>query len=43
MKYLVDTNIWLELLLDQKQAENVRAFFNAVEPGEISISEFSLY
>lgn len=39
--YLVDTNIWLELFLEQEKADEVRQFLKAVEA--ISISEFSLY
>ena len=41
--YLIDTNIWLELLLEQAQAEAVRQFFQRVETPLLVISEFSLY
>lgn len=29
--YLVDTNVWLELLLEQKKAQEVRHFFGTVK------------
>jgi len=41
--YLVDTNIWLELLLDQEKAQDVRRFFQVTGGDRINISEFSLY
>jgi predicted nucleic acid-binding protein len=41
--YLVDTNVWLELLLDQEKAGEVRQFFQAVDTSLLSITEFSLY
>lgn len=41
--YLVDTNIWLELLLEQEKEEEVRRFFQSVEARLLSISDFSLY
>ncbi|MFQ5638098.1 MAG: type II toxin-antitoxin system VapC family toxin [bacterium] len=41
--YLVDTNIWLELLLEQENAENVREFLDTIEAKFLSITEFSLY
>ena len=41
--FLVDTNIWLELILDQKRGQEVRDFFQKIEGGEIAITEFSLY
>ena len=43
MKYLVDTNVWLELLLRQTRAEEARAFFERIEANQLVISEFSLY
>jgi len=39
----VDTNIWLELLLDQEKAQEVRHFFQVTGGDRINISEFSLY
>jgi len=41
--FLVDTNVWLELLLDQEKAEQVRTFFERTETSLLAISEFSLY
>ena len=41
--YLVDTNVWLELLLEQEKAEEVRRFFQTVEAHFLSLTEFSLY
>lgn len=42
MKYLVDTNIWLELLLNQQKAEVVVRFLKILPTTEIALSEFSL-
>jgi len=41
--YLVDSNIWLELLLEQERAEEVRQFLQTVEASNLSITEFTLY
>jgi predicted nucleic acid-binding protein len=41
--YLIDTNVWLELLLEQDQAEEVRQFFQSIEASQISLTEFALY
>ena len=41
--FLVDTNVWLELLLEQEKANEVRKFFQETKASEISITEFSLY
>lgn len=43
INYLVDTNVWLELLLNQEQAEIVKEFFNTVPSKNLSISDFSLH
>ena len=43
MKYLVDTNIWLELLLEQERAGEARRFLEIVDGGDLVLSEFSLY
>ena len=40
---LVDTNIWLELLLEQERADEVRQFLQGIEARHLSITEFSLY
>jgi predicted nucleic acid-binding protein len=42
VKYLVDTNVWLELLLDRDGADQVRRFFERTDAGALAISEFSL-
>jgi uncharacterized protein len=41
--FLIDTNIWLELLLEQENADHVRAFFQRTDASLLAISEFSLY
>jgi predicted nucleic acid-binding protein len=41
--YLLDTNIILELLLDQDHADQVAAFLNQATPDSLHISEFSFY
>ncbi|MBI4482441.1 MAG: type II toxin-antitoxin system VapC family toxin [Acidobacteria bacterium] len=41
--FLVDTNVWLETLLEQNRAEEARRFFQNVEAGLLAITEFSLY
>jgi len=43
MTYLLDANIWLELLFEQERAEDVRRFLETVPMAEIAISEFSVY
>jgi predicted nucleic acid-binding protein len=41
--YLVDTNIWLERLLDQEKSEVVRDFLDAVSSDQIYITDFALH
>lgn len=41
--YLIDTNIWLELLLRQDKASEVAAFFQAVDASSLAITDFTLY
>lgn len=41
--YLLDTNIFLELLLNQEKTGEVRDFFTRISLSELSISDFSLY
>ena len=43
VNYLLDTNVWLELLLNQERAAEVRHLLERIERGRIRISEFSLY
>jgi hypothetical protein len=40
---LIDTNVCLELLLDQEKAEEVRNLFQQIDSSLMAISEFSLY
>ena len=42
MTYLLDSNVWLELLFEQERAEDVRRFLETVPMAQIAISEFSL-
>ncbi|MFZ3209553.1 MAG: PIN domain-containing protein [Geobacteraceae bacterium] len=41
--YLVDTNIWLELLLQQDKAGEVTSFFQTVDASSLAITDFTLY
>jgi len=41
--FLIDTNIWLELLLEQERAEEVRDFLNKVNPATLFITDFTIY
>jgi len=41
--YLIDTNIWLELMLQQDKAREVSSFFRAVDASSLAITDFSLY
>ncbi len=43
MKYLVDTNIWLERLLNQEQSASVGRFLANMPTDELAISDFSLH
>lgn len=42
-KYLVDTNIWLERLLDQEKSAEVAYFLEKTPSRNISITDFSLH
>jgi hypothetical protein len=37
VKYLVDSNIWLELLLNQHKADVVQSFFKTIPTAELAI------
>jgi predicted nucleic acid-binding protein len=39
----LDTNVWLEVLLDQERAAEARLFVQGVEAVNLAITEFSLY
>lgn len=41
--YLLDTNIFLELLLEQRNANEVEKFLRNTSPEKLYCSEFSLY
>ena len=41
--YLIDTNVWIELLLGQQRAKEVKRFFQEIEASQLAITEFSLY
>jgi predicted nucleic acid-binding protein len=41
--YLVDTNVFLEGLLEQEKVETVRSFFQKNDVGEMFISDLSLH
>jgi predicted nucleic acid-binding protein len=41
--FLIDTNVWLEVLLEQEKSPQVKRFFQAVEAEQLAISEFSIY
>ena len=41
--YVVDTNIWLELLLEQEKTAEVKSFFKKVDLNDIYVTEFSIY
>ncbi len=41
--YLLDTNIWLERLLDQERADDVRRLLAAVPSHQLMLSHFSLH
>lgn len=42
-RLIVDTNIWLERLLDQERADEVSRLLNTVPDRELAISEFAFY
>ena len=43
MIFLVDTNIWLEGLLQQEKSNEVKSFFDEVPSSSLSISDFSFH
>jgi predicted nucleic acid-binding protein len=43
LMYLLDTNIFLELLLDQEKADEVEKLLHSLRGRDVFISEFSLY
>jgi predicted nucleic acid-binding protein len=43
IRYLVDTNVWLERLLDQEKSEIASRFFNLIPTDELFVSDFSIH
>ncbi|GAB6072653.1 type II toxin-antitoxin system VapC family toxin [Venenivibrio stagnispumantis] len=43
MKYLIDTNIWLEILLEQEKSEEAFDFLSKVDSIYLAMSDFSLH
>ena len=43
MRLLLDTNIFLEVILEQKRSEEARALLSKVEEHEFFISDYSLH
>ena len=43
MPYLVDTNIFLELMLEQKEENTVKHLLNQLDVSELYISDFSFH
>ena len=43
MKFLVDTNLWLERLLEQENAEEVERFLDQIAPDQLLVSDFTLH
>jgi hypothetical protein len=41
--YLVDTNVWLERLLDQARSEEVGQFLNHVPSNQLLITDFAFH
>jgi predicted nucleic acid-binding protein len=41
--FLVDTNVWLELLLEQKKAKDVRGFLGSVDSNLLFITDFAFH
>ena len=43
MKYLIDTNIWLERLLDQEKSETVSLFLDQIPLENVFVSDFTVH
>ncbi|MBM2811345.1 MAG: hypothetical protein HW416_2104 [Chloroflexi bacterium] len=41
--YLVDSNVWLELLLEQDQAGSARAFFEHTPSHQLFLTDFAFH
>lgn len=43
MNLLLDTNIWLELLLAQQKADEVQEFLSSSNSSDLALTDFTLY
>jgi predicted nucleic acid-binding protein len=43
VRYLVDTNIWLERLLNQDNSEVVSEFLGLIPPSQLFVSDFAIH
>ncbi|NJK95774.1 MAG: type II toxin-antitoxin system VapC family toxin [Bacteroidales bacterium] len=43
VRYLVDTNVWLERLLDQEKSEVASKFFDLIPTDSLFVSDFSIH
>ena len=43
VKYLVDTNIWLERLLDQEKSKIASEFLSSIHTDRLFVSDFSIH
>ena len=43
VRYLVDTNVWLERLLDQEKSEIASKFFDLISTDELFVSDFAIH
>lgn len=43
VRYLVDTNVWLERLLDQEKSVIASRFFDLIPTEELFVSDFSIH
>lgn len=41
--YLIDTNVWLERLLDQERSEDVRRFLDATPTERLFVTDFAFH
>jgi predicted nucleic acid-binding protein len=43
VRYLVDTNVWLERLLDQEKSDVASRFFDLIPTDELFVSDFTIH
>jgi hypothetical protein len=41
--FLLDTNVFLEWMLDRERADDVQALLERIDPSDLAISDFSLF